>query len=126
MNIHYCVFRSIKSVSYNWRLCVGVISCILLVSAAAVNAQLGSSTSETVVSKVIPSSGGFIEIAGRVRVAFPANFFSTPQTVSVHISGDPMTDNALAGYELHGAGRSPYLPFDVLVEAGQEPQGDYE
>jgi hypothetical protein len=38
------------------------------------------------------------------------------------ISGDPMKDNTLAGYELHGAGPGPYLAFDVLVEAGQEPK----
>jgi hypothetical protein len=103
-----------------------LISLLLLAFSASANAQDRSSTAEAVLSKVIGSKGGSIEIAGRVRVAFPANFFSTPQAVSVRISGDPTTDNALAGYELHSAGRGPYLPFDVLVEADQEPQADYE
>jgi hypothetical protein len=105
---------------------VGLISLLLLAFAATTNAQDSSSASETVLSKIIGSKGGFIEIAGRVRVAFPPNFFSKPQTVSVRISGDPTTDNALAGYKLHGAGHGPYLSFDVLVEADQEPQADYE
>jgi hypothetical protein len=105
---------------------VGLISLLLLAFAAAANAQDSSSAAEAVLSKVIGSKGGSIEIAERVRIAFPEKFFSTPQTVSVRISGDPTTDNALPGYELHSAGRGPYLPFDVLVEADQEPQGDYE
>ena len=69
---------------------------------------------------------GFIEVLERVRVEFPARFFAVPETVSVRISDDPTTDAARAGYELHGAGRGPYLPFDVLIEASQKPQSDYE
>jgi hypothetical protein len=49
-------------------------------------------------------------------------FFATPETVSVRISGDPMTDAVQAGYELWGVGR-PYLSFNVLIEASQS---DYE
>ena len=109
----------------NWRHAVGVIFCVL-VSGALAKAQVHSAVSESVVSKVISPAGGFIEISGRVRVAFPARFFATPETVSVRISSDPTTDAARAGYELHGAGRSPYLPFDVLVEASQKPQTAYE
>jgi hypothetical protein len=109
----------------NWKP-LKVIYCFLLVSATAANAQVRSAVAESVVSKVINPAGGFIEIYGRVRVAFPAKFFATPETVSVRISSDPTTDAARAGYELHGAGRSPYLPFDVLVEASQKPQAAYE
>jgi hypothetical protein len=105
---------------------VRLISLLLLVFLASAKAQDRSSASETVVNKIIGSKGFFIEIAGRVRVVFPPNFFSKPETVSVRISGDPTTDNALAAYELHGAGRGPYLSLDVLIEADQEPQGDYE
>jgi hypothetical protein len=61
-----------------------------------------------------------------VRVAFPARFFATPEKVSVRISGDPTTDAVRAGYELHGAGQRPYLPFDVLIQASQKPQSAYE
>jgi hypothetical protein len=103
-----------------------MISLLLLAFSASANAQDHSSAAEAVLSKIIGSKGGFIEIAGRVRVAIPANFFSTPQTVGDRISGTPITDNALAGYKLHGAGQDPYLSFDVLVEADQEPQADYE
>jgi hypothetical protein len=110
----------------NWRYALKLIFCCLFASAAAANAQVGSSAFESVVTKVISSTGGDIEIAGRVRVAFPAKFFSKPETVSVGISANPTTDNAVAGYELLGAGRGPYLSFDVLVEADQEPQSYYE
>jgi hypothetical protein len=91
------------------RYSLGLISLLLLVFLASANAQDRSSASETVVSKVIGFKSGFIEIAGRVRVVFPPNFFLKPETVSVRISGDPTTDKALAAYELHGAGRGPYL-----------------
>src|SRR5687768_13457322 len=106
-------------------LALKLVFCFLFASAVA-DAQVGNSVLETVMTRVIASTGGDIEIAGRVRVAFPAKFFSKPETVSVAISGNPTTDNALAGYELLGAGRGPYLSFDVLVEAEQEPQSDYE
>jgi hypothetical protein len=109
----------------NWKT-LKLISCLLFVSATAANAQVRSAIAESVVSKGIGPAGGFIEIPGRVRVAFPARFFATPETFSVRISGDPTTDAARAGYEIHGAGRSPYLPFDVLVEASQKPQAAYE
>ena len=86
---------------------VGVIFLLLVALAATVNAQDSSSASKTVLSKVIGSKGGIIEIPGRVRVAFPWKFFSKPETVGVRISGDPKTPNALASYELHSAGRGP-------------------
>jgi hypothetical protein len=87
--------------------------------------QVRSSASESVSSKLIGSTGGFIEVPGRVRVVFPTRFFVKPETVTLRISADPTTDTARAGYELWGAG-GPYLSFDVLVEVGQEPQADYE
>ena len=109
----------------NWK-ALKLVYCLLLTSTTAANAQVPSAVAESVVSRAISLSGGFIEISGRVRVAFPARFFATPETVRVWISGDPTTDAARAGYELHGAGRGPYLPFDVLIEAGQKPQAAYE
>jgi len=109
----------------NWKHAVSVIFCGLLVSGALANPQVRSSVSESLFKKVISSTGGFIEIAGRVGVTFPGGFFATPETVSVRISGDPMTDAVQAGYELWGVGR-PYLSFDVLIEADQKPQSDYE
>jgi hypothetical protein len=109
----------------NWR-ALKLMSCFLFASATAANAQVRSAVAESVVSKAISPSGGFIEISGRVRVEFPARFFATPETVRLRISGDPATDAAQAGYELHGAGRGPYLPFDVLIEASQKPQAAYE
>jgi hypothetical protein len=109
----------------NWKHALELISCLFLASVAAANAQVRSSVSESVLSKVINSTGGSIEIAGRLRVAFPARFFVKPETVTVRISTDPTTDTARAGYELWGAG-GPYLSFDVLVEAKQEPLADYE
>jgi hypothetical protein len=60
-----------------------------------------------------------------VRVAFPARFFAKPETVTLRISADPTKDNVRAGYELWGVG-GPYLSFDILVEATQEPRADYE
>lgn len=109
----------------NWKHAVGLIFCVLLVSGALANPQVRSSVSESLSKKVIGSSGGFIEIAGRARVTFPGGFFATPETIRVRISGDPMTDAVQAGYELWGVGR-PYLSFDVLIEASQKPQSDYE
>jgi|SRR5438128_2283611 len=108
----------------NWK-ALKLIYCLLLTSATAANAQVRSAVAESVVSKAISPSGGFIEISGRVRVTFPARFFAKPETVTVRISADPTTDPARSGYELWGAG-GPYLSFDVLVEARQEPQADYE
>jgi len=109
----------------NWKHALELISCLFLAYAAVANAQVRSAVSESVLSKVISSTGGSIEIAGRVRVTFPARFFAKPDTVTVRISADPTTDPARSGYELWGAG-DPYLSFDVLVEARQEPQADYE
>ena len=103
-----------------------LISYLLLAHAIAADAQGRNAATESVTSKVISPAGGFIEVSGRVRVAFPARFFATPETVNVRISDDPTTDAARAGYELHGAGRDPYLPFDVLIEAKQKPQAAYE
>jgi len=108
-----------------WKYVLELISCLLLVSATLVSAQVRSSVAESVFSKVISSSGGVIEIRERVQVAFPARFFAKPETVTVRISADPTTDNARGSYELWGIG-GPYLSFDVLVEAGQKPQADYE
>jgi hypothetical protein len=111
--------------SSNWKRAVGLIFCVLLVPGALANPQVRNSEPESLFKKVISSTGGFIEIAGRVRVTFPGGFFATPETVSVRISGDPTTDAVQAGYELWGVGR-PYLLFDVLIEASQKPQSDYE
>jgi hypothetical protein len=99
---------------------------VLLACATTANVQVWSAGAESVVRKVINPAGGFIEVLERVRVKFPARFFAVPEIVSVRISDDPTTDAARAGYELHGAGRGPYLPFDVLIEASQKPQSDYE
>jgi hypothetical protein len=108
----------------NWKHVLKLVSYLLLASVTAANAQVHSSVSESVLSKVIGSTGGFIEIAGRVRVAFSAKFFAKPETVTIRISAALTTATARAGYELWGAG-GPYLSFDVLVEAKQEPQADY-
>lgn len=110
--------------SNNWRYAAKLIFCLFFVPVVAANAQ-SSSVFESVVSKVIGTTGGFIEIAGRVRVTFPARFFAKPETVTLRISADPTKDNVRAGYEIRGVG-GPYLSFDVLVEAAQEPQADYE
>jgi hypothetical protein len=61
---------------------VGVIFLLLVALAATVNAQDSSSASKTVLSKVIGSKGGIIEIPGRVRVAFPRCVISFDQTFS--------------------------------------------
>ena len=97
---------------------------VLLACATTANVQVWSAGAESVVREVINPAGGFIEVLERVRV--PARFFAVPETVSVRISDDPTTDAARAGYELHGAGRGPYLPSDVLIESSQKPQSDYE
>ncbi len=102
-----------------------LFSCLFLASAAVANAQVRSLVSGSVLSRVITSTGGSIEIAGRVRVTFPPRFFAKPETVTVRISADPTTDSLRSGYELWGVG-GPYLSFDVVVEARQEPQADYE
>ena len=109
----------------NWRYAFQLIFCFLFAAAAAANAQVHGSATDSIVSKVIEPTGGFIEIAGHVGVAFPARFFAKPETVTLRIRADPTKDNVQAGYELWGVG-GPYLSFDVLVEARQEPQGDYE
>jgi hypothetical protein len=109
----------------NWKHAVSLIFCVFLLSGAPAKPQGDSSVSESLFKKVISSTGGFIEITGRVRVTFPRGFFATLETVSVRISGDPMTDAVQAGYELWEVGR-PYLSFDVLIEASQKPQSDYE
>jgi hypothetical protein len=111
--------------SNNWQHAVQLIFCFLFTSAVATNAQIHSSVIESIVSKIIGPTGGFIELEGRVRVLFPARFFAKPETVTLRTSADPIKDNVRAGYEIWGVG-GPQLSFDVLVEAAQEPQADYE
>ena len=108
-----------------WKHAIILIFCVLLVCGALANSQVRGSVSESVFKKVISSTGGFNEIAGRVRVTFPRGFFAKPETVSVRISNAPTTDAVQAGYALWGVGR-PYFSFDVLIEASQKPHSDYE
>ena len=104
---------------------MGLVGYLLVAAACSGNTRsIDNRLRDSVAVGRIGPNGGVIEVVQLVRIAFPRGFWATPETVTVRVSTSPTTTPAVV-YQHRGAGRGPYLWFDVQVRADSLPQADY-
>ncbi len=83
-------------------------------------------TGDSIIVAVITPAGAVVEFPGVAQLRFSSGSFTSPETVTVWLSGLPATDKGLEYYRLGRGGSPPYLPRDMAVRGTTQPRLELE